>query len=133
MKFERIAGSLKEDLTRCIRCNDEGLELKSIIDKCPDIVRIPLNYRGDTALHEAITQCRLETAKELAKLMRPEDMLIPNLDGMLPVHLAAFSGRNEIVQILSSQEVIDKINSEDIERLFFMAIRVGMFGKCKTN
>ena len=134
MKFERIAGSLKEDLTRYIRWDDhEGLELKSIIDKCADIVRIPLNDRGDTALHEAVSERSDETVKELVKRMRPEDMLIPNLDGMLPVHLAVLYGRNQIVKILSSQEVLDKMKLEDIKRLFLMTIRVDMFGKCKTN
>ncbi|RZB67332.1 hypothetical protein D0Y65_037622, partial [Glycine soja] len=123
-----IAGSLKEDLTRYIRWDDhEGLELKSIIDKCADIVRIPLNDRGDTALHEAVSERSDETVKELVKRMSPEDMLIPNLDGMLPVHLAVLYGRNQIVKILSSQEVLDKMKLEDIKRLFLMTIRVDMF------
>ncbi|RZB67330.1 uncharacterized protein LOC114383609 isoform X1 [Glycine soja] len=123
--------SLKEDLTRYIRRNDHGgLELKLIIDKCADIVRIPLNDRGDTALHvaAAASECRrLETVKELVQHMSPEDMLIRNLYGTLPVHLAILYGRNEMVQILLSQEVLDKMDSEDIERLFFMTIRVDMF------
>ncbi|KHN26003.1 hypothetical protein glysoja_038225 [Glycine soja] len=59
--------------------------------------------------------------------MSPEDMLIRNLYGTLPVHLAILYGRNEMVQILLSQEVLDKMDSEDIERLFFMTIRVDMF------
>jgi len=132
VKFERIAGSLKEDLTRHIWW-DKWLESKSIIDKCPDMVRIPLNDRGDTALHVAVSQWSLETVKELVQRMSPEDMLIPNLDGMLPVHLAALYGRNIMVQILSSQKVLDKMDSKHIELLFLMTIRFNMFGKCKTN
>ncbi|KAG5120806.1 hypothetical protein JHK84_039146 [Glycine max] len=118
--------SLKEDLTRHIWW-DKWLESKSIIDKCPDMVRIPLNDRGDTALHVAVSQWSLETVKELVKRMSPEDMLIPNLDGMLPVHLAALYGRNIMVQILSSQKVLDKMDSKHIELLFLMTIRFNMF------
>ncbi|KAG4962055.1 hypothetical protein JHK86_038923 [Glycine max] len=118
--------SLKEDLTRHIWW-DKWLESKSIIDKCPDMVRIPLNDRGDTALHVAVSQWSLETVKELVQRMSPEDMLIPNLDGMLPVHLAALYGRNIMVQILSSQKVLDKMDSKHIELLFLMTIRFNMF------
>ncbi|KAG5120808.1 hypothetical protein JHK84_039148 [Glycine max] len=128
--------SLKEDLTRYIRRNDHGgLELKLIIDKCADIVRIPLNDRGDTALHVAAASewLGLGTVEELVQHMSPEDMLIRNLYGALPVHLAVLYGRNQIVQILLAQEVLDKMDSEDIKRLFLMTIRVDMFGGNKES
>lgn len=119
MKFERIAGSLKEDLTRHIWW-DKWLESKSIIDKCPDMVRIPLNdSRRDTALNVAVYGGSITCEEGLVKLMNPEDLLIPNSQERLTVHLAALYGDNKMVQVLSSENVLDKMTSKDIQRLFF--------------
>ena len=59
--------------------------------------------------------------------------LVSGHDGMLPVHLAALTGRHKIVQDLSSENLLEKMatNPKDIERLFFMTISSAMYGKNK--
>nr|KYP35631.1 Ankyrin repeat-containing protein At3g12360 family [Cajanus cajan] len=53
--------------------------------------------------------------------------VIPRLDGMLPVHLAALTGNHQIVQDLSSQDLLSKMTPHDIQQLFFITIRSRMF------
>ncbi|RZB67333.1 hypothetical protein D0Y65_037623 [Glycine soja] len=117
--FERIAGSLKDDLGKHILWG-EWSEAQTIFDKYPDMVRIPLNdSRRDTALNVAVYGGSITCEEGLVKLMNPEDLLIPNSQERLTVHLAALYGDNKMVQVLSSENVLDKMTSKDIQRLFF--------------
>lgn len=51
-------------------------------------------------------------------------------DEMLPVHLAVLSDYRKMVNDLSSENLLQKMAFEDIERLFFMTIDNGrMYGK----
>jgi len=119
VKFERIAGSLKDDLGKHILWG-EWSEAQTIFDKYPDMVRIPLNdSRRDTALNVAVYGGSITCEEGLVKLMNPEDLLIPNSQERLTVHLAALYGDNKMVQVLSSENVLDKMTSKDIQRLFF--------------
>ncbi|XP_020206149.1 ankyrin repeat-containing protein ITN1 isoform X3 [Cajanus cajan] len=58
--------------------------------------------------------------------------VIPRLDGMLPVHLAALTGNHQIVQDLSSQDLLSKMTPHDIQQLFFITIRSRMFDVAMT-
>lgn len=55
--------------------------------------------------------------------------VIPGHDGMLPVHLAVLTGYHKIVQDLSSENLLQKMDLKDVERLFFMTINSSMYGK----
>ncbi|XP_057419751.1 ankyrin repeat-containing protein ITN1-like [Lotus japonicus] len=62
-------------------------------------------------------------------IQKNEDLpLIHGQNGMLPVHLALLSGFHEIVQHLSSYNLLEKMNFKDIERLFFMALNSNIYG-----
>ncbi|XP_057419045.1 uncharacterized protein LOC130713263 [Lotus japonicus] len=53
--------------------------------------------------------------------------LIHGQDGMLPVHLAALGGYHEIVEDLSSENLLEKMDVKDIQQLLFMAINSDMY------
>jgi len=109
-------------------------KMQTIVKNDPNSVRIQVNRLGDTALHVAAGAGQTTFVEELVKIMRPEDMLIPNSNDMLPVHLAALSANRRIVQHLCFQQhLLDKMAFKDIKKLFFMTIRNNMFGKCMTN
>ncbi|XP_047179271.1 uncharacterized protein LOC124846099, partial [Vigna umbellata] len=112
---------------------DQWDKMLPIVENDPNCVRIQLTGLGDTALHVAANAGSTRFVKELVKLMRPEDVLIPNKEGMLPVHLAALSFHHRIVQLLCSDHLLDKMAYEDIKKLFFMTISSNMFGKCIYN
>ncbi|QCE01551.1 hypothetical protein DEO72_LG7g2849 [Vigna unguiculata] len=107
---------------------DKWSEAHDIVKKDPNSVRIPLTARDDTVLHVAAGAGSYTFVEELAKLMNPEDVLRPNSDQMLPVHLAALSSHHRIVQLLCSHHLLDKMTYKDIEKLFFMTISNNMFG-----
>ncbi|XP_022637367.1 uncharacterized protein LOC111241776 isoform X1 [Vigna radiata var. radiata] len=102
-----------------------------IVENNPDIVRIPLTERGDRVLHVAAYAESTTFVEELVKLLvnleRPRDLLIPNSDGMLPVHLAVLTGNQKMVLHLCSWRVLDVMVYQDIKKLFFMSIRNNMF------
>ncbi|KAK7372722.1 hypothetical protein VNO80_06109 [Phaseolus coccineus] len=107
---------------------DEWGKMEPIVKNDPNSVLIPLTGSGATALHVAAGAGNIIFAKELTKLMKPEDQLIPNSQGMLAVHLAALSGHHRIVKhFCSQQHLLDKMAYEDIEKLFFMTISNNMF------
>ncbi|XP_057439833.1 uncharacterized protein LOC130731563 [Lotus japonicus] len=141
-------------------------QAKSIYDKFPDMVRVPLNSSGDTALHVAVSANNTDFVKKLVKFehLTPRDLEIPNAeantafcmaaitggceflqimiekndklpliprndDKMLPVHLATLTCYHEIVQDLTSENLVQRMQLKDIERLLFMAINCSMYGK----
>ncbi|XP_057425929.1 uncharacterized protein LOC130719324 [Lotus japonicus] len=162
VKFARIAGSLKQELYTYTLQNMWD-EAKSIYDKFPDMVRIPLTSSGDTALHVAVTANNTDFVKKFVNFehVTPKDLEIPNAEGntafciatvqgsakflqimtkkneklpliprhdeMLPVHFATLSCYHKIVQDLSSEDRLQKMDFKDIERLFFMAIKSNMY------
>ncbi|WVY91047.1 hypothetical protein V8G54_036561 [Vigna mungo] len=83
--------------------------MRPIVEKDPNCVRIPLTSSGDRVLHVAANVGNTACVKELVELMRPEDVLMHNADQMLPVHLAALSSHWRIVQLLSSDHLLDKM------------------------
>ncbi|KAK7372719.1 hypothetical protein VNO80_06106 [Phaseolus coccineus] len=104
--------------------------MEPIVKNDPNSVLIPLTGSGDTALHVAAGAGNTTFVKELTKLMKPEDQLIPNSEGMLAVHLAALSGHHRIVNHLCSDwYLLDKMAYKDIEKLFFMTIGNDMLCK----
>ncbi|KAK7372711.1 hypothetical protein VNO80_06098 [Phaseolus coccineus] len=106
----------------------EWSKMEPIVKNDPNSVRFQLTELGDTALHVAADAGNTTFVKELTKLMKTEDQLIPNSQGMLPVHLAALSAHRAIVKHLCSQQhLLDKMAYEDIKKLFFMAIGNDMF------
>ena len=128
IKFVRIA-----DIYRCALRGDWS-EMEAIFRNDPDSVRIKLTETGDTALHVAAGAGNTNFVKELTKLMKTEEQLIPNSEGMLAVHLAALSGHHTIVKHLCRQwNFLYKMAYKDIEKLFFMTIDNDMFGKCIYN
>ncbi|KAK7372718.1 hypothetical protein VNO80_06105 [Phaseolus coccineus] len=131
------------DIYRCVLRGDWS-EMEAILRNDPDSVRIRLTESGDTALHVAAGAGNTTFVQELTKHTNLEDELIPNSDGMLPVHLAALSGHHRILKHLCcqqyfvrahhgfySQHLLDKMAYEDIEKLFFMTISNNMFDVAK--
>ncbi|KAG2391011.1 uncharacterized protein HKW66_Vig0132280 [Vigna angularis] len=107
---------------------DKWDKMQPIVEKDPNSVRIPLTRLGDTALHVAANAGNRRFVEELLMFMRPEDVLIPNIEGMLPVHLAAaLSLHPRIVRLLCSDDLLDKMDYKDIEKLFFMTISNDIF------
>lgn len=114
MKFARIAGSLKQELY-AYALQKAWRRVKSIYDKNPDMVHIPLTASGDTTLHVAVStksasgDTSLHVAvsaksatfvEELVKLMTPEDLEIQNIDGNTAFCMAAITGNSEFFQIM---------------------------------
>ncbi|XP_068489114.1 ankyrin repeat-containing protein ITN1-like isoform X1 [Phaseolus vulgaris] len=103
-------------------------KMEDIVKNDPSSVRIQFIGSGNTALHIAAGAGNTSFVEELTKLMKPEDQLIPNFQGMLPVHLAALSGHGRIVKDLCSQQrLLDKMAYKDIRKLFFITISNNMF------
>jgi len=139
IKFERIA-----DIYRCALRGDWS-EMEPIVANDPDSVLIRLTDSGDTALHVAAAAGNTNFVEELTKLMKTEDQLIPNFQGMLPIHLAALSRHHRIVKhfcyerspfdrtVKYSYALLDVMDYKDSEKLFFMTIDNDMFGKCIYN
>ena len=124
IKFERIA-----DIYRCALRGDWS-EMEAIVRNNPDSVRFTVAETGDTALHVAAGAGNTSFVEELTKLMKPEDQLIPNFQGMLPVHLAALSDHHRVVQhFCSQQHLLKKMDSDILDKLFYMTIGNDMFGK----
>jgi len=128
IKFERIA-----EMLWCAFSGDWS-KMEDIVKNDPSSVRIQFIGSGNTALHIAAGAGNTSFVEELTKLTKPEDQLIPNFQGMLPVHLAALSGHGRIVKDLCSQQrLLDKMAYKDIQKLFFITISNNMFGKCIYN
>ncbi|XP_027329359.1 ankyrin repeat-containing protein ITN1-like [Abrus precatorius] len=97
----------------------------------PEDLRIP-NSDGNTAFCMAAISGNGEDFQIMIE--KNENLpLIPGHDGLLPVHLAALTGHHKIVQFLSSQNLLHKMASKDIEWLFFMTISSSMFGMNEGN
>lgn len=73
---------------------------KSIYDKYPDMVRIPLSAGGDTALHIAVIMKNTTFVKELVKLMTLQDLEIKNADGNTAFCMAAITGNDDLFKFV---------------------------------
>ncbi|XP_047149318.1 uncharacterized protein LOC124821477, partial [Vigna umbellata] len=120
IKLERIADLFEYAFF------DDWDKMKPIVEKDPNSVRIPLTG-GNRVLHVAADLGSTDCVEGLVELMRPEDVLMRNSDEMLPVHLAALSLHRRIVRLLCSDDLLDKMDYKDIEKLFFMTISNDMF------
>ncbi|KAK7372704.1 hypothetical protein VNO80_06091 [Phaseolus coccineus] len=93
----------------------------------PNSISKSLTAGGDTALHIAVVSRSTNFVEECVQHFSPQDLLIPNSNGMLPVHLAALTGQHIMVKHFISQNLLDKMHYQDIQKLFFMTIRNNMF------
>lgn len=69
---------------------------------------------------------------ELFQIMMEKNInlsVIRGHDGMLPVHLAVLTGYHNIGQDLCSEDLLQRMDFNDIEQLFFMTINSSMYGK----
>ncbi|XP_068488843.1 ankyrin repeat-containing protein ITN1-like isoform X2 [Phaseolus vulgaris] len=114
------------DIYRCALRGDWS-EMEAIVRNDPDSVRIKLTETGDTALHVAAGAGNTNFVKELTNLMKTEEQLIPNSEGMLAVHLAALSRHHTIVKHFCSYRLLHGMAYKDVEKLFFMTIDNDMF------
>ncbi|XP_027939774.1 uncharacterized protein LOC114193963 [Vigna unguiculata] len=105
----------------------EWHEMKPIVENDPASVRVPLTSDGDTVLHLAVRSENVKMVEELVNVMAIEDMLKPNSDGWLPVHLAAIPVRYTRMKYLYSQHLLDKMAFHHIGFLFFIALEYNLF------
>ncbi|XP_075673134.1 uncharacterized protein LOC142642624 isoform X2 [Castanea sativa] len=73
---------------------------KGVIDQYPDIVRVAITRKGETALNIAAAAKRTAFVKELVKHMKKEDLALKNKDDNTAICFAAASGIVEIAKIM---------------------------------
>ncbi|KAM4088149.1 hypothetical protein ACB094_07G049100 [Castanea mollissima] len=90
---------------------------KGVIDQYPDIVRVAITRKGETALNIAAAAKRTAFVKELVKHMKKEDLALKNKDDNTAICFAAASGIVEIAKIMVEE-------NEDLPMIKDLALQI---------
>ena len=81
--------------------------LKALINRCPDTVEFT-DKKQQNILHLAAKNGNLDTISYILKLPEMEDLVnSPDVDGNIPLHLAAINFHSDVVRILSKNSKVE--------------------------
>ncbi|OMP03356.1 hypothetical protein COLO4_10465 [Corchorus olitorius] len=87
--------------------NGQEAVLKALIDSCPDTVEF-IDKKQQNILHLAAMNGNLEAVSYILKLPEMEDLVnSPDVDGNIPLHLAAINYHSSVVRLLSKNPSVE--------------------------